>query len=340
MNKPVFIIGSPRSGTSILTWCLGQHSNILVQEESNWLGRFSIDVEAAYRAGTQRGERTQLSALGVRREVFFATFGQAINELVLSHRAELTKTARERALTTGDHSPEVPEFQYERSASDPKKRWVDGTPEYSFYVCGLRKLFPEALFIHIVRNAAAVVRSILHFERAGGRGLVTSEEDGYAYWLRRVNACALAERAYGPGVVHRVRHADLVAQPEVIMRGLLEFLHEPYEVACLDPLRLRINSSDVPVDFEARHPATNRKVIAAALALESELIDGEPPVSASSVAASELEAEFENQVRHVQNVSDYHTRAVNRIAQLEKEMEKLKTAESNKQRRRWFPNKK
>jgi hypothetical protein len=41
LNKPIFIVGAPRSGTSILAWCLGQHPNILPQEESNWLGAFS-----------------------------------------------------------------------------------------------------------------------------------------------------------------------------------------------------------------------------------------------------------------------------------------------------------
>ena len=33
-RKPVFIIGSPRSGTSILTWALGQHPNLYPLEET------------------------------------------------------------------------------------------------------------------------------------------------------------------------------------------------------------------------------------------------------------------------------------------------------------------
>jgi hypothetical protein len=65
MNKPIFVVGSPRSGTSILTWCLGQHSNILAQEESDRLGRFTLDLQAAYQTGTHRAERSQLGSLGV-----------------------------------------------------------------------------------------------------------------------------------------------------------------------------------------------------------------------------------------------------------------------------------
>jgi hypothetical protein len=64
-------------GTSVLSWCLGQHANILVQEESNWLGRFAIDVAIGYERGTLCGELAQLSAIDVQREQFFAIFGES-----------------------------------------------------------------------------------------------------------------------------------------------------------------------------------------------------------------------------------------------------------------------
>lgn len=318
--KPIFIVGSPRSGTSILTWCLGQHSNILVQEESNWLGRFSLDVESAYRTGTFRGERSQLFSLGVRREVFFAKFGQAINDLILEHRQELTRVAMERALAAPDRVIDVPAFQFERSDSDPKKRWVDGTPEYSFYICGLRKLFPEAVFIHVLRRARPVVGSILHFSKLGAQTLAKNEERAYDYWLRCVRACQQAERAYGSNVVRRVFHADLVAQPENTMRNVLEFLHEPFEPACLEPLSLRINSSEVPADFESSDSATDKKVMEAAAALEAELLNDDTPLSPSPEAVADLEATFDKLVRDVRDTSDYKVRSKERIAKLEIEL--------------------
>lgn len=75
---PIFIVGSPRSGTSILTWCLGQHPNILGLEESNWMAQFALDVASAYRRGSARGERSQLSAMGVDCLDFMATIGHSI----------------------------------------------------------------------------------------------------------------------------------------------------------------------------------------------------------------------------------------------------------------------
>src|SRR5213595_1292133 len=219
MNKPIFIVGSPRSGTSILTWCLGQHSNILVQEESDWLGRFALDVEAAYQSGTHRGERSQLGSLGVQRPEFFNCFGDAINNLILQHRYERRRIALEEAMATPASDLRLPAFQTERSDSDPKGRWVDGTPEYSFYICGLRKLFPGAVFIHIVRDVDAVVRSLLNFDHLAGNNLIANEQQAYEKWLRTVECCTQAERAYGSQVVYRLQYSDLINNPESALRS-------------------------------------------------------------------------------------------------------------------------
>src|SRR5438094_7541424 len=162
INKPVFVVGSPRSGTSILTWCQGQHPNLFPVPESNWMGDFAVSVAIGYQIGAARGERSILSAMDIGREEFFANFGRSINELILSHRKDLE---RKRKMT--------------RPSAEPKTRWVDQTPEYSLHICGLRRLFPDALFVHICRDVRAVVRSMLNFHRLWGGQLDVNEEMYY-----------------------------------------------------------------------------------------------------------------------------------------------------------------
>ena len=147
------------------------------------------------------------------------------------------------------------------SDSEYKTRWVDQTPEYSFHICGLRKLFPCALFIHIVRDVDSVVRSLLNFHRIAGTHVVANEEEAYKYWLRTVRACLKAEEAYGPHVVYRLRYTALVENPESALRSLLDFLGEPYSAKCLEPLSERINSSNVPPDFKSDDPATDPAIV-------------------------------------------------------------------------------
>ena len=291
INKPIFVLGSPRSGTSILTWCLGQHPNIIPQEESNWLGSFAIHAASGYQRGSARGAHGQLSAIGVGREEFLALFGQTINELILSHRKQFQIRRAQLGL-------DVPPFTISRSPNEPKSRWVDGTPEYSFYICGLRKLFPEALFVHLVRDVTAVVRSLLNFFPNGRNRLVANEQAAYEYWLRRVTACVEAEQAYGPDVVYRMRYSDIVEQPESAVTSLLGFLGEPYAPECLEPLAERINSANVPADFNARDLATDPAVVAQARELSDHLQSSPQPREASVTVAEKLEAEFSQRVQY------------------------------------------
>jgi hypothetical protein len=155
----------------------------------------------------------------------------------------------------------------EQSADIPKARWVDGTPEHSFHVCGLRKLLPNALFVHIVRNVTSVVRSMLNFHRIAGVSLVASEQEAYDYWFRAVSACLLAEQAYGLGVVFRLRYSELVDQPEASLRSLRNFLGEPFAAECLIPSE---KESTVPMyplisSLATQHRSSSRRACDATL---------------------------------------------------------------------------
>ena len=299
VNKPIFVVGSPRSGTSILTWCLGQHPNIFPVPESSWMGNFAINVAMAYRVGAARGDRSILSAMDIHENELFATFGQSINDLILSHRKDLEKKRQSKGKLAGLKGRW---FQGTSAASDPKTRWVDGTPEYSLFICGLRKLFPDARFVHIFREVGPVVRSMLNFHRVAGIQLVANEEKAYKYWLRTVRACLKAEQAYGPDVIHRIRYVDLIDNPESTMRPLLDRLGEPYSAKCLEPLADRINSSNVPADFKADDPATDPSVIEKATRLCLNVSETPQADRPSREAADEMEAAFRERVDHASGV--------------------------------------
>src|ERR1700741_5163378 len=163
--RPIFVVGSPRSGTSILTWCLGHHPNIFPVPESNWMGDFAVNVGVAYHIGAARGGVSILIAIRATGDQLFAAFGQTINSLILSHRDHLEKNREARCI---EQNLDRRWLEGSSRAVGPKERWVDGTPEYSFHICGLRKLFPEVRFVHLFRDVREVVRSMIHFHRVAG----------------------------------------------------------------------------------------------------------------------------------------------------------------------------
>jgi hypothetical protein len=346
MNKPIFVVGSPRSGTSILTWCLGQHPNIFPVPESNWMGDLAVNIEICYRIGAARGNRSLLSAMDIQRDEFSAEFGSSINALILRHRGDLDRkrviegvqlrlkdrgfygcevTGEMNAHTTeaigryqiSNHleatgqpnaetvrALEIPVFE-----STSKTRWVDGTPEYSFHICALRKLFPDALFVHILRDVTSVVRSMLNFHRVAGIQLVANEEEAYKYWLRTVSACLKAEQAYGPRVVYRLPYAALTDSPESAIRSLLDFVGEPYIAGCLEPLEERINSSNVPPDFKSDDPATDRAIVEEARRLSAEMQQTAQSSEPSAAAADEMEEAYRERVKYMAALDSAYEKA-------------------------------
>jgi len=332
INKPIFVVGSPRSGTSILAWCLGYHPNIFPVPESNWMGDFAVNVAKSYQVGAARGILSILSAMDISRDEFFSHIGRSINSLILKHRCDLDRTRlitavqrllKEKGLYLGEltgemdaatsaalrqfgidetnslvYSELLDSLRTAASDSEYKTRWVDQTPEDSLHICGLRKLFPCALFIHIVRDVGSVVRSMLNFHRIAGTHLVPNEEEAYKYWLRTVRSCLKAEEAYGPHVVYRLPYTALVENPESTLRSLLDFLGEPYSAKCLEPLSERINSSNVPPDFRSEDPATDPTIVEEARLLSANIEKPPQPTGHSPAAADELEAEFGARVKY------------------------------------------
>jgi Sulfotransferase family/Methyltransferase domain len=282
--RPVFVIGSPRSGTSILTLALGQHPNLLALEETSWLIGFANNLAASYQVGTSRGDRSHLSAMSISEAAFFGAFGGAIGDLI--NRSVDEQRARFEPRGRRDR------FELLRSPLEPKRRWVDGTPENVYAIYGLSLLFPAAQFIHLVRDVRSVVRSLLHFESISGTS--HSVDSAYFEWLSAVRQCELAERAFGPDRVLRLSYRRLADSPDDTLRSCLEFLGEPWDASCLDPMKTRINQSVIPAE-EWALPASG---VDSALVAEAERLSAqmlEPVVARTRpdpTALQELQALF------------------------------------------------
>jgi hypothetical protein len=132
---PVFVIGSPRSGTTAMAQSLNRHPDLRVGKESYVLHDFFLNgrPERVWENHTTRATPSWLAFEQVERDEFLAFVGLGFNAL-FSSRAE-------------------------------GKRWIDQTPLYTPMVSTLAAMFPGAKFVHIVRDGRHVVRSMLNFER-------------------------------------------------------------------------------------------------------------------------------------------------------------------------------
>ena len=278
------------------------------------MGDFAVNVAVAYQIGAARGDYSICSAMDIRDSELFTALGRSINQLILRHRTDLERKRKSR---TDASKVDARWLEATSISAGPKTRWVDGTPEYSLHICGLLKLFPKALFVHLARDVRAVVRSMVNFDRVAGFKLVANEEEAYRYWIRTVSACLMAERAYGPNVLRRVRYSDLIEKPEATMRSLLNFLGEPYAARCLEPLSERINSSNVPDDCKGDDITIDPAVVEQAMRLDRDLEETGQPPKGSCAVADEMESAFLRRTQYVATLESQYQRALETVRRLE-----------------------
>jgi len=253
--------------------------------------------------------------MGVNRERFFQQMGMAVDELIRSHRVRYEHLSEQERIKRPQADNTA--FRVSRSAREPKKRWVDGTPENSFCIPGLRHLYPAAKFLHLVRDVESVVKSLLTFAHY----TVGSEEDAYRYWLRVEQACVAAERTYGSDIVMRVRYRDLIDNPEATLHRCCEFLDEPFDPVVLEPLGTRINSSSVPPGFDPTDPRTDPELRKTAQELSRQLLtEGDVCFRPHPAQAAMIARNFVSRARYLARMEVELNGALDCLARAEREL--------------------
>jgi len=118
-----------------------------------------------------------------------------------------------------------------------KPRWGDKTPLYMQYLGLLERLFPTALYVHLIRDGRDAALSFLSVPG----GVVTEgwghprDAAGFAcQWATEVRAARRLGARLGPGRYAELRYESLVAAPAVELRRVCAFAGLAYDDAMLD----------------------------------------------------------------------------------------------------------
>jgi hypothetical protein len=122
------------------------------------------------------------------------------------------------------------------AAARGKRRWGDKTPMYMSRLGLLERLFPQARYVHVVRDGRDAARSFL--EMPGG--LVTEswahprDVAGFAcQWRTEVRAARALGRRLGPERYHELRYEELAADPGRALRAVAGFAGLEFDPAML-----------------------------------------------------------------------------------------------------------
>lgn len=214
-----FIVGRPRSGTTLLRTLFDAHPNVLVPPEC----QFIINLFPKY------GKIKQWTAAK------FESFYMEVHDQWLFDfwPIDHEKVLDELKLCHPESSyGDVCKVIYRNYESVFAHQQIialgDKNPGYTIYTEKLLKIFPEAKFIHIIRDYRDNFISIRNVEFELPFISLTTRK--WKLFIKKFRKAA--ER--NPGTHYELRYEDLAAEPEKYFKELCEFIGIPYSSAAFD----------------------------------------------------------------------------------------------------------
>ena len=209
-TAPVFVLGCPRSGTTVLYHMLLSAGNFAVyRAESNV---FNLLVPR-FRGMHSSADRKELLDVWLRSKLFQVSGLDA---------GEISARIMSDCRSGGDF---LRILMQEIARQQAVARWADCTPEHLLYMEQIKREIPDALFIHIIRDGRDVALSYAkqgwsfplpwdRHDRLGVAGL---------YWEWLVDKGREQGKRLGAGY-QEVRFEELVARPQETLSRLGSFI--------------------------------------------------------------------------------------------------------------------
>ena len=240
-----FFVGCGRSGTTLLRAMFDAHRDVAVPDEVAFIVRYArphYALQYGWPLRFDAGRCTDLIMADSSFRRWPISECEARAELAQCRPASFAATIRRLyALVAADRG---------------KSRYADKTPMHVLHLRRLGALFPEARFVHMVRDGRDVAVSY----RSVDWGPRTVEEAAIR-WRRSVRRGRRDGQRLGPGRYCEVRYEDLVADPASVLPELCRFLDLPWDE---DMLRHHDRAADVIAS--TRFPDAHRRLLLPAIA--------------------------------------------------------------------------
>ena len=217
-DRPIFVVGFPRSGTTLLSLMIHAHPRLAMPPETRFL------IETWRRRGDFGDLSTQQQRLALARSC--VRRGSMVRDLGLDPEAVVAQIVA-GAPTLGTAFGTVFKAFADRHG---KARWGDKRPAYYQEVDVLLRLFPDAQIVHVLRDGRAGLASLKRMPWWPVDSVGTM-----AAWSQAEYCARRDLRRLPPGTFHLLRYESLVADPRRELGALCDFLGEDFDEAMLEP---------------------------------------------------------------------------------------------------------
>ena len=237
MARPLIILGVGRSGTTLLRVMLDRNSELAIPYETFFV------PQLAHRHGRRPSIDEFVDDLGRLRTLY--DWGI---------RPEDVRPRLRAGMTTSEAIAAIFETYADRQG---KPRWGDKTPLYMQQLPLLERLFPDALWVHLIRDGRDAALSFLELPE-GFSGKTWAQPQTVAQFAARWRTEILAARRLGRHAGSRyleLRYEDLVAEPERELGRVCDHASLPWEDGMLDHTRVS-DAANMPEHRNLAQPPT------------------------------------------------------------------------------------
>ncbi|MFD9949391.1 sulfotransferase family protein [Nonomuraea sp. NPDC059023] len=218
-DRPIFVIGCPRSGTTMLQLMLHSHPRIAVPPETRFL------VPAYYRRRVF-GDLRVASA----RQALAQWIATDKNTKFRELKIDKDDYVRESADGPGSLGSVIGTAFRMYADRFGKARWGDKRPSYVKQVDLLLRLFPDAQFVHLIRDGRDCVSSLKEMP-----WYTLDSFHAISTWAEAMDAGVKLRKSMPEDSYYELRYEDLTEDPTTEMKKLCHFLEEDFDQAMLSP---------------------------------------------------------------------------------------------------------
>jgi hypothetical protein len=210
----IFVVGCPRSGTTLVQSLLAAHSHIVSFTESHLFDKGFVSIG---RWSFIRRQRLQ---------AFAAKF--------VAENPGIAENGGPRLLACDQHVAAASMARLIISTFDDAAHaygasyWVEKTPDHVFRIPLIRSAAPDARFIHVVRRADGVLPSLHQASREWGRA--KSWLSCAVHWTAALWESALHSHGQNHVVV---TYEDFLEDQRAVLQALIAWLGLPWEESVL-----------------------------------------------------------------------------------------------------------
>jgi hypothetical protein len=239
-DRPIFICGHPKSGTSLLRGVLDSHPQVITYpEETAFFRRYLPQAQ-----GKSVEEKLALSDRFITHIFEWNAANPPDHQKnypgrdysyipVDTVRAELRKLIAERFNHEGDMlSAAMLAFgKVTGKWTDVSLHWAEKTPFNEHYVKQIFIWWPEALCIHVVRDPRD------NFASYRRKQATWTAHQFAASWRRSTRAGMKNQKRYGEKKYMLIRYEDFTREPETVIKSLCAFMGISDNASMLTPKR-------------------------------------------------------------------------------------------------------